>query len=359
MGVNHRVRPQRHRLPLQIIGGAACCLGRVVILAGLRHIQAKPAQRIDHYVTMLQLAGQNAHGGDLRLALIGGAALLLRFVGALALHRFAGRPRLVARLLHLLQELEHTPSLARRRQIESTENGSPARPVRHRLCLMHDFTIHRLASSNGKPASLVALFHGYGADGRDLLDLGDNWRDMLPGTAFIAPDAPDRCEINPSGYQWWSLAEIMSGNLHMSSVAALRETGAEAMRASVTAMLDRERQALGLPWSRVALVGFSQGTMLALHVGLRLPEAPAAILGYSGMLLAPQLLHAGGLVKPPVMLVHGMMDMVVPFASLNMAEVALRSAGFDVESVTSPQLGHGIDQMGLARGGAFLKKHLG
>lgn len=215
-----------------------------------------------------------------------------------------------------------------------------------------NFTLHRLSPEN--PTSLVVLLHGYGADGRDLVDLGQQWRHLLPGTSFVAPDAPTRCEINPGGYQWWSLADVLQHGI----THALRETGAEEARAEVTALIDRERQALNLPWSKVALVGFSQGTMLALHVGLRLPETPAAILGYSGMLLAPQLLPQIK-IKPPVMLVHGMMDMVVPYASLNVAETALRAAGFTVESVTSPQLGHGIDHNGITRGGAFLHKYLG
>ena len=219
---------------------------------------------------------------------------------------------------------------------------------------MNDFTLHRLDASSGQPDSLVVLFHGYGADGHDLLDLGHHWQSSLPRTEFIAPDAPAACEINPAGYQWWSLADALSHGLTLT----LPATGAEAMESRVTALIDAERQKLNLPWSRVALVGFSQGTMLALHIGLRLPEAPAAILGYSGMLLAPQSLSTANIVKPPIMLVHGMMDMVVPFAALNMAEAALKNAGLPVESVASPQLGHGIDQTGLARGSAFLTKHL-
>ena len=140
---------------------------------------------------------------------------------------------------------------------------------------------------------------------------------------------------------------------------ALRESGAEALRAPMGAWLDAERSKLNIPWSRVALVGFSQGTMLALHLGLRLPEAPAAIIGFSGALLAPQSLTAANLVRPPILLIHGMMDMVVPFAAMNIAEAQLRSAGLKVTSTVRPQLGHGIDAQGIAEAGRFLAKTLG
>lgn len=220
--------------------------------------------------------------------------------------------------------------------------------------------IHRLAPPNGANAdSLVVLLHGYGADGRDLIDLGREWAAALPHTQFLAPNAPTRCEINPSGHQWWSLQEAMEAGFSAAGLSlALRETGAEAQRQPVTDWIDAERTRLGLPWSRVALVGFSQGTMLALHIGLRLPEAPAGIVGFSGVLLAPQALLEKALVRPPVLLVHGMLDMIVPFAAMNIAEAQLRAAGIKVTSLARPQLGHSIDREGLAAASTFLGKAL-
>ena len=205
------------------------------------------------------------------------------------------------------------------------------------------------------PTSLVVLFHGYGADGADLLDLGRQWQAALPETLFLAPDAPTACEMNSAGCQWWSLRAAMEAGFSAAGLnLALRETGAEELREPMLAWLDAERTKLNLPWSRVALVGFSQGTMLALHLGLRLPEAPAAIVGFSGALLAPQSLTAPGLVRPPILLVHGMMDMVVPFAAMNIAEAQLRGAGLKVISMARPQLGHGIDGQGIAEAGRFI-----
>lgn len=220
--------------------------------------------------------------------------------------------------------------------------------------------IHRLAPANGQPAdSLVVLLHGYGADGHDLIDLGREWRASLPRTEFMAPDAPIRCEINPSGRQWWSLQEAMEAGFSAAGLSlALRETGAEAQRRPLTEWIDAERTRLGIPWGRVALVGFSQGTMLALHIGLRLPETPAAIVGFSGVLLAPHSLLDKAIVRPPVLLVHGMLDMVVPFAAMNIAEAQLRAAGIKVTSLARPQLGHSIDRDSIVAAGAFLGKAL-
>ncbi len=219
---------------------------------------------------------------------------------------------------------------------------------------------HRLEPVSTPPTSLVVLLHGYGADGEDLINLGREWQVALPQTLFLAPDAPTPCEMNPSGCQWWSLQAAMEAGFSAAGLnLALRESGAEALRAPMGAWLDAERMKLNIPWSRVALVGFSQGTMLALHLGLRLPEAPAAIVGFSGALLAPQSLTAANLVRPPILLIHGMMDMVVPFAAMNIAEAQLRSAGLKVTSVARPQLGHGIDSQGIAEAGRFLAKTLG
>ena len=220
-------------------------------------------------------------------------------------------------------------------------------------------TVHSLLP-DGQPDSLVVLLHGYGADGLDLLDLGREWRNALPHTLFLSPDAPDPSEMGTGGWQWWSLREAMEHGLSAAGLSlALRESGAEARRTPFVQWLDGERQKLGLGWDRVALVGFSQGAMLALHVGLRLPQTPAGIVGFSGALLASKPLQPGEVqVKPPVLLVHGMMDMVVPYAALNIADMQLRMAGIAVESVTRPQLGHGIDGEGLRAAAKFLRRTL-
>lgn len=208
-------------------------------------------------------------------------------------------------------------------------------------------TVLRLEPKS-KPTSLVVLVHGYGADGGDLLDLGTYWQNQLPNTAFIAPNAPSPCEMNPMGYQWWSLADGMDleRNLRRCHDAA----------PAFQQLLTDETARYALPYNKVALVGFSQGTMIALNVGLRLPQPLACIVGYSGMLLDE---NPANITQPcPVLLVHGMLDPIVPYLSLDRAARVLQAGHVPVETMTRPLLAHAIDPEGLGAGGAFLAKHL-
>jgi phospholipase/carboxylesterase len=192
---------------------------------------------------------------------------------------------------------------------------------------------------------LVILLHGYGADGNDLLGLAPHWARLLPDTLFVSPHAPFPCEAAPFGRQWFGFEGRNEGMI-------LAET--QTATAILNAYIDAELTRRGLREEDIALVGFSQGAMMALHVGLRRPSGVAAILGYSGALIAPQLLPSEIRSKPPVLLIHGDADPVVPYASLAAAQSALRAAGIDVSAETRPGVAHAIDEPGLARGGAFL-----
>lgn len=206
----------------------------------------------------------------------------------------------------------------------------------------------RLPPRSGGPArQLVVLLHGVGADGADLIGLAPILAEALPDAAFVAPDAPSPCDMAPYGRQWFSLQDRSPARL-----AAGVRTAEPALRAFLEAELSR----LSLPASALALAGFSQGAMTALHTGLRLPEPPAAILAYSGALLAPESLAAevGARPPPPVLLVHGELDGVVPVRASRMAEAALRAAGVSVEALYIPGLDHSIDDAGLAAGIAAL-----
>lgn len=195
--------------------------------------------------------------------------------------------------------------------------------------------------AGGAARQLVVLLHGVGADGADLIGLAPAWAEGLPHAAFIAPDAPEPCDMAPYGRQWFSLQDRRPASL----AAELRRAAP-----ALDGFLDAELARLGLGPEALALAGFSQGAMMALFTGLRRPEAPAAILAYSGALAAPETLAAEIRGRPPVLVVHGEADDIVPAAAGRAAEQALRAAGVPVESLYRPGLGHGIDDAGLAAG---------
>jgi phospholipase/carboxylesterase len=205
----------------------------------------------------------------------------------------------------------------------------------------------RMAPASGGPArSLVILLHGYGSNGDDLIGLVPHWRGALPDTAFVSPNAPERCPGAPGGYQWWALT---GGD---------RAAGAASAAPVLDAFIDAELARHGLDDASLALVGFSQGTMMALQVGPRRARPLAGIVGYSGMLADEAALAAPGTTRPPVLLIHGDADPMIPIAAFHRARDALVRNGFTVESHVSPGLGHSIDMAGLQLGGQFLARVL-
>lgn len=211
----------------------------------------------------------------------------------------------------------------------------------------------RLPPRSGGPArQLVVLLHGVGADGADLIGFAPALAQALPGAAFAAPDAPFPCDMAPYGRQWFSLQDRSPARLL---------AGVRAVEPALRGFLEAELSRLGLPASALALAGFSQGAMAALHAGLRMAAPPAAILAYSGALLAtPESLAAEAVARaappPPVLLVHGEADGVVPVGASRVAEATLRAAGVPVEALYIPGLAHTIDETGLAAGTAALRR---
>jgi phospholipase/carboxylesterase len=212
----------------------------------------------------------------------------------------------------------------------------------------------RLAPRSGKTKSLVVFLHGYGADGNDLIDIGRAWQDLLPDTAFVSPHAPRPCGQAPMGREWFPLTFRDINE---------RWSGVNMAAPGLNAFLDAELARHALPPAALALVGFSQGTMMALHVGLRRAVPPAAIVGYSGMLVVPEDIAAetfAGEIKsrPPVLLVHGDQDQLIPVDALLHAAQGLAALGIPTEWHISSGIAHGIDQEGLRQGGAFLRRFL-
>jgi phospholipase/carboxylesterase len=213
-------------------------------------------------------------------------------------------------------------------------------------------TFGRRAARSGRAKSLVVFVHGYGANGDDLLGLADPLAPHLPDTVFVAPDAPDPVTGNPVGYQWFPIPWLDG------SSPAAAAAGLAASAKDLDAFLDQQLAAEGLEPQAMALVGFSQGSMISLHVAPRREAPIACIVAFSGRLLEPQRLAAEARSKPPVLLLHGDLDNVVPFEDMALAGDALVKAGFETYGHVMEDTGHGIAPDGLSAALGFLKRHL-
>ena len=204
--------------------------------------------------------------------------------------------------------------------------------------------------AGGAPRQLVVLLHGVGADGHDLINLSQTMGQALPHAHFAAPNGPKPCDMAPMGYQWFSLQDRNP------------ETMLAGLKRSVpllNAFIDAELAKHGLDDRQLALLGFSQGTMMSLYVAPRRSKPMAAVLGYSGALLGGETLAAEAVSKPPIFLIHGDADQVVPVQAMHGAVAALQSADIPVQWSVRPGLPHGIDPEGMAHGAAFLANAFG
>ncbi|MEZ5715462.1 MAG: prolyl oligopeptidase family serine peptidase [Paracoccaceae bacterium] len=212
----------------------------------------------------------------------------------------------------------------------------------------------RKAPVSGETRSVVVFLHGYGANGADLLGLADVLGEHLPDTLFVAPDAPERCPGAPFGFQWFPIPWIDGSS---------EEEAERGMRAAVedlNAFLDALLVDEDLLPEQLVLFGFSQGSMMSLHVAPRREDEIAGIVAFSGRLLNPELLADEAVSKPPVLLVHGDADDVVPPQSLPQAAEALQGAGFkEVYAHIMKGTGHGIAPDGLSVALAFMRDKLG
>jgi phospholipase/carboxylesterase len=202
--------------------------------------------------------------------------------------------------------------------------------------------------SGAAPTQIVLLLHGFGSSGSDMITLAPAWQQSLPDALFLAPHAPQRCGFG-AGYQWWGLTDTTPQALF---------AGAAQAAPAINAFIERKLNQYELSEADLAIIGFSQGTMMALHVGLRRPRQLAAIVGYSGMLAGASELRHEQITRPPVLLVHGSHDPVVPVAALHSAESELKRLGIEVSTHVSPGVGHSVDPVGLRLGRDFVSQAL-
>ena len=201
--------------------------------------------------------------------------------------------------------------------------------------------------SGGPAKQLVVLCHGLGADGLDLIDIAPAWSHAVPDAVFVAPNAPEACDMGPFGRQWFSVADRSP---------PAREAGVRQAAVALDAFIDAELARLGLPPDAYALMGFSQGAMTSLFAGLRRATAPRVILAYSGGLIAADKLAAEIRHRPPVLLVHGEDDGVVLMTHSQEAADALEAVGVPVDLNFRPHLEHGIDETGISLGALALQR---
>ena len=201
-------------------------------------------------------------------------------------------------------------------------------------------------AAGGAPHNLVILLHGYGANGDDLIGLAPPFSKMLPNTEFLSPNAPYPCEGNPfGGLQWFEVWQA-EGTDRLAEV----RNGA----AIVNAFIDEELARRNLTDDKLVLCGFSQGTMLSLHIALRRAAPCAGVLGFSGRLESPEILADEITVRPPVMMIHGEEDPMLSIDLMDKAASVMTEIGVMVETHRRPGLGHGIDADGMRLGAGFM-----
>ena len=207
----------------------------------------------------------------------------------------------------------------------------------------------RIPPKSGTAKKLVVLFHGYGSNGRDLAGLANAWAPHFPDVAWASPDAPEQVPGYPQGYQWFPISRLDP---------ELMEQGVRSAHASAEHFVSSELKRWGLSGGDLVLVGFSQGTMMALHTALRRETAPAGVLGYSGALAGPERLKQEMTAKPPILLIHGDQDEVLPVGMTLMAAQGLCAAGHGAEFHISQGVPHSIGPDGLELGQRFIETAL-
>lgn len=217
---------------------------------------------------------------------------------------------------------------------------------------MSSLDFERRGSTSGADSSIVLFLHGYGADGKDLLGLSEPLAPHLPDTVFVACNAPERSMANPQGFQWFPIPWI-DGSTDAAAAEGMLRAAKE-----LDAFIDKVLADEGLSPDRLVLFGFSQGTMMSLHVAPRRTDQVAGVVGFSGRLMMPEKLQSEMVSSPPILLVHGNQDDVVPFEEMQTAGEALQAADFQVFAHVMEGTAHGIAPDGLSVALAFIREVL-
>ena len=204
-------------------------------------------------------------------------------------------------------------------------------------------------SSGNSPKQMIIFVHGYGADGNDLIGLANYFQSTLPEAIFLSPHAPEACSMNPSGYQWFDLTSTDPAVLWSKILVAADH---------LNEFIDSKLLEYNIAEENLALIGFSQGTMMSLHVSLRRKNTMAAVLGYSGRLIGADLLKDDLISKPSIYLIHGDQDPMVPYQDSLTAEKVLKEYSVDIKTHISEHTQHSIAEDGLRIGVDFLASKL-
>ena len=203
--------------------------------------------------------------------------------------------------------------------------------------------------SKEKPESAVILCHGYGGDGKDISILANYWKNYLPKTIFICPDAPEKCSISPSGFQWFELGEHSEDQILAKSLVS---------EAKLNKLIDEVKEKNNISADKIVLSGFSQGCMISLQTGIKRKDKINCILGYSGRIISANYLAKNINSRPNVMLMHGDKEMVVPITSLLEAKDFFNKNNYTIETKIFKNCEHRIPTEGSSIGLEFIKKNL-
>jgi len=203
--------------------------------------------------------------------------------------------------------------------------------------------------SKEKPKSAVILCHGYGGDGKDISLLANYWRSHLPDTIFICPDAPEKCGVSTTGFQWFDLMDQDPDHVLVKSLVA---------EIKLNQLIDEVKATNGLLANQIAIGGFSQGSMISLQTGIKRKDKVKCILGYSGRIISTKHLEKNINSRPNIFLMHGDIDGVVPLSSLLEAKDFFSKNNYDIETKIFKNCEHRIPTEGSSLGLKFLKNNL-